>query len=173
MKILIAGAIAVVFAGLMVLVGCSAQPALAGPNGGDLVPIQDGSAYAELLANPDTGEVMVHTWDDDLATPKPIESEPITLGAGDESVELAPHPMDTDPAGMCSRFYGQADWARGGGVQNGWIHGGGVGGHQEFSWQHCWQAGRSHGPMWEEMGRHGHMGMGAGHGPGEHGPAHE
>jgi hypothetical protein len=35
----------------------------AGPNGGDLVPIQDGTAYAELLTNADTGGVLVNTWD--------------------------------------------------------------------------------------------------------------
>lgn len=160
----------VLLAGLFAIAGCSQtpeQPAAAGPNGGDLVPIKGGTAYAELLANADTGELMVHTWDKDLKTRRPIEREPITVGSGDKSVELTPHPMDSDPAGTCSRFYGEADWARGGGVRRGWMHGRGTGGHQEFAWQHCWQAGRGHGPMWEEMGRH--RRMGPGHGPGHHG----
>lgn len=75
--------------------------------------------------------------------------------------------MDTDPAGRCSRFYGQADWVRGGDIRNGWMHGGGIGDHAEFAWQHCWQAGRRHGHMWEEMGKH--RPMGPGPGPGHHG----
>ncbi len=166
-----------ILAGLMVLGGCSQtpqQPASAGPNGGDLVPIKGGAAYAELLANADTGEVLVNTWDKDLKTRRPIEKESITLGSGDKSAELTPHPMDTDPSGKCSRFYGEADWVRGGGIRNGWMHGGGVGDHHTFDWGRCWQAGRSHGRMWEEMGKHrrmgpGHMGGGPGHGPGHPG----
>lgn len=163
-------ALSTVFAAAFAVAGCSESSgpsATAGPNGGDLVPVNGGNAYAELLANADTGEVMVHTWDKDLKTPQPLNREPIILGSGDESVELTPHPMDTDPAGRCSRFYGQADWVRGGDIRNGWMHGGGVGGHAEFAWQHCWQAGRRHGRMWEEMGRHHHMG--GGHGPGHRG----
>lgn len=170
-----------ILAGLFAVAGCSQtqpQPASAGPNGGDLVPIKGGNAYAELLANADTGEVLVQTWDKDLKTRRPIEKEPITLGSGDKSVELTPHPMDSDPSGTCSRFYGRADWARGGGVHNGWMHGGGTGDHRTFDWNRCWQAGRSHGHMWEEMGLHRRMGPGRmggpGHGPGgpEHGPGH-
>lgn len=167
MKTLISGTTGVALAGLLLLGGCSERPASAGPNGGDLVPIKGGSIYAELLANADTGEVMVHTWDKDLKTPQPIESEPIIVGSGDKSVELAPHPMDSDPSGRCSRFYGKAEWVRGGGVHNGWMHGDGIGAHQEFAWERCWPAGRSHGHMWEEMGRHQHMG--GGHGHGDHG----
>lgn len=148
--------------------GCSRTPATsAGPNGGDLVAINDGAAYAELLANADTGEVMVHTWDKDLKTPRPVESAPITVGSGENTLELTPHPVASDPAGMCSRFYGNADWVRGGGVRNGWMHGGGAGDHKEFVWERCWQGGRTHGQMWEGMGEHRHMGPG--HGPGGHG----
>ena len=98
-----------------VMVGCGRTEPTApstGPNGGDVVPIKNGTGYAELLANADTGEVMVHTWDKDLKTPKPIEKEPITVGSGDNSAELIPHPTATDPAGRSSRFYGHAGWAR-------------------------------------------------------------
>ncbi|MBI2827193.1 MAG: hypothetical protein HYX69_21185 [Planctomycetia bacterium] len=151
-------------AGLMVA-GCSRTPASAGPNGGDLVPIKGGTAYAELLANADTGEVMVHTWDKDLKSRRPIEDEPITVGSGANTVELMPHPMDGDSAGACSRFYGEANWVRGGGVRDGWMHGGGAGDHKEFAWQRCWQGGRTHSHMWEDMGEHRHMGA-------EHGPHH-
>jgi hypothetical protein len=159
-----------VIASLIAIAGCSQtaiQPAPTGPNGGDLVSIKGGTAFAELLANADTGEVMVQTWDKDLKTRQPIDKEPITVGSGDRSVELMPHPMDTDPSGKCSRFYGEADWVRGGGVHSGWMHSKGTGGHTEFEWQRCWQAGRTHGHMWEEMGKHRHMGPG--HGPGHHG----
>lgn len=42
-----------------VLVGGCKQPAATapstGPNGGDVVPIKNGTAYAELLANPTPG----------------------------------------------------------------------------------------------------------------------
>lgn len=119
-------AIVTVFAAVLAVAGCSessGSSALAGPSGGDLVPIKSGTAYAELLANADTGEVLVNTWDKDLKTRQPIEQEPITLGSGDKSVELTPHPMDTDP-----------DWARGGGIRNGWMHGGGTGDHKQFDW---------------------------------------
>ena len=163
-------ALSTVFAAAFAVAGCSESSgpsASTGPNGGDLVPIKAGAAYAELLANADTGEVMVHTWDKDLKTPQPLNREPITLGSGDKSVELTPHPMDTDPAGRCSRFYGQADWVRGGDIRNGWMHGGGIGDHTEFAWQHCWQSGRAHSRMWEQMGRHHHMG--GGHGAGRQG----
>ena len=92
-----------VLVGLTAAAGCS-KPASEGPNGGDVVPIKGGGAYAELLANADTGEVMVNTWDQDLKTRQPIEDEQITVGSGENSVELAPQPMDTDPAGKSSRF---------------------------------------------------------------------
>jgi hypothetical protein len=168
-----------IFAGLFAVAGCSQTPqqsASAGPNGGDLVPIKGGAGYAELLANADTGEVRVDTWDKDLKTRRPIAKEPITVGSGDKSVELMPHPTDTDPSGTCSRFYGHADWVRGGGVHNGWMHGGGIGDHRTFDWSRCWQAGRTQGRMWEEMGEHRHMGpgrMGPGHGPGHQGSGGE
>lgn len=153
--------------------------AAAGPNGGDIVPLAEGDAYAELLANSDTGEVMVHTWDEGLKTAKPIKSEPLTLGSGDQSVELMPHPTSSDPAGYCSRFYGQADWVRGGGVQNGWMHQAGHAQHRrEFAWQQCWKGGENHDAMWTEMGQH-HRGGDMGHGPSDDdarhmpGPAHD
>ena len=148
--------------------------AKAGPNGGDIVPLADGDAYAELLANSDTGEVMIHTWDEDLKTAKPVKSEPLTLGSGDQSVELMPHPAPGDPAGYCSRFYGQSDWVRGGGVRHGWMHQAGHAQHrQEFDWKQCWKGGRGHDAMWTEMGQH-HRRSGMGHGrSGEHGgPSH-
>ena len=167
-------AIALVVSSAVIAGGCgrseNAVPA-AGPYGGDVVPVKGGAAYAELVANPDTGEVMVHTWDKDLKTRRPIEKEPITVGSGESVAELTPHPMDTDPAGTCSRFYGHADWARGGNVARGWMAMRGSE-KQSFDWRQCWQGGRAHGRMWEEMGDHRHMGSGHGGpmGPGHHGP---
>ena len=81
MKTIVAG---MIFIGLMAVAACS-RTAAAGPNGGDLVPIKGGTAYAELVSNADTGEVIVQTWDKDLKTLKPIEKEPIVVGSGDDS----------------------------------------------------------------------------------------
>ena len=166
----------VVLTGLFALAGCSQdvqQPAATGPNGGDMVAIKGGTAYSELLANADTGEVMLYTWDKDLKTRRPIEKQSITVGSGDNSVELMPHPMDTDPSGSCSRFYGEADWVRGGGVRHGWMHGGGTGDHRTFEWSRCWQGGHAHDQMWEEMGKHRRMGPGNMPGGKEHAPGHQ
>lgn len=103
-----------------------------------------------------------------------MERQTITMGSDDNSMELTPHPMDTDPSQSCSRFYGEANWVRGGGVRHGWMHGGGTGNHDTFDWRRCWQGGQSHGHMWEEMGKHrrmgqGHMPVGPEHGPGPKG----
>jgi len=153
---------------LIAVAGCSKtqqqskQPAAAGPNGGDLVPIKGGTAYAEVVGNADTGEVMVHTLDKDMKTSRPIEKEPITVGSGGNSVELRPQPMDTDPSETSSWFYGQADWMRGGSARHGWMQGRGTGDKQEFEWQRGWEAGRMH---WKEMGGHGGMGPGRESGP--------
>ncbi len=129
-------AIALVMSAGVFAAGCNRTEPTAqstGPNGGDVVPIKNGTAYAELLANPDTGELMVHTWDKDLKTPRPVEKEPITVGSGDNSVELMPHPTSTDPAGTCSRFYGHADWARGGTIRHGWMAMRGDGNQQDIA----------------------------------------
>lgn len=165
MKTLFAGLIAVM---VIVAAGC-AGTAAAGPNGGDVVAIKDGTAKAEVVSNPDTGEVLVQTYGEDLKTRQPIERQPITVGSGDNSVELTPVPVETDPPGTCSRFYGQAEWVRGGRMREGWMHGGGAGANrQQFAWEHGWEAGRTHSGMWEAMG--GHRRMGPGHGPGGRGP---
>lgn len=164
MKIFVAGMILV---GLIAVAACS-RTAAAGPNGGDVVPIKNGTAYAEVVSNANTGEVVVQTYDEDLKTRQPIEQQPITVGSDRNSVELTPYPTATDPPGTCSRFYGQADWVRGGDVRLGWMQGAAMGNRQEFAWQHGWEAGRMHGGMWEEMG--GHRRLGPGHAPGSRGP---
>lgn len=168
--------------GVIAFSGCTEQPAngpagapaTAGPNGGDLVPITltggGDPAWAELLANADTGELAVYTWDEDLESKQPIEEEPLVVGSGDNSVELMPHPAESDPSGRSSRFYGQAEWVKGGDIQHGWMHRDGAQDHREFDWERCWQAGRRHGPMWSEMREHHGMrhmgGMRGRHGPG-------
>ena len=164
MRTIVAG---VIVGGLLTAAGCS-RTAAAGPNGGDVVPIKNGSAFAEVVSNPDSGEVMVQTFDEDLKTPEPIDREPITVGSGENSVELTPYPTETDPPGTCSRFYGQADWVRGGSFREGWMQGRAMGARQEFGWQHGWEAGRAQRGMWEAMGEH--RRMGPGHGPGPGGP---
>ena len=145
-------------AGLMVgmLMVQSCSKAKAGPNGGDLVTLDDGKTNAEIMANSDTGEAMVHTWNQDLKSPQPVEAKPMTLGTDANSMQLAPYPLPSDPAGTCSRFYGRSDWLRGGTVQHGWLnHSGGASGRRNFEMNRGWQAGKSHGPMWSEMGGHG------------------
>lgn len=150
------------------------RQASAGPYGGDLVPLDDGKVYAEVLANQESGELMAHVWDKDLETPHPIPSEPITVGSDDSSTQLMPHPMPNDPAGTCSRFYGHADWVRGGGIRNGWLHTSAHAEHrQQFAWNRCWQGGRAHGAMWQEVQGHHRMGR-SGRGPhGGHNGGHE
>ena len=150
-------------ASLLLVASCSSARAAAGPNGGDVVPIQNGTVKAEVITNADTGEVMVHTWDPALKNHQPIDAQPMTLGSGESTVELMPHPLPSDPPGRCSRFYGQAEWVRGGGIERGWLRCcGGQGTREDFAWSHCWSGGRSHGQMWSEMGEH-RRGMG---GPG-------
>lgn len=150
----------------------SGRSAEAGPYGGDVVSIDKGAGYAELVANRDTGEVMVHTWDKDLTTARPVEAKPMTLGTAAGSIPLAPHPLSTDPSGYCSRFYGQADWMRGGDHHTGWLRmGDDAAARQDFQWKRCWEAGRSHGGMWDEMGEHRRMGPGMRFGEGRRVPA--
>ena len=148
---------------MMALQSCSATKA--GPNGGDVVQLNNSQAKAEVVANADTGEVMVHTWDQNLKNIQPIENKALTIGSGDQTIQLQPHPTASDPSGFCSRFYGQADWLRGGHVQNGWL-GGADQSRQEFAWNNCWKGGQTHGPMWSEMGMHRRGMMNGGRGPG-------
>lgn len=159
--------IALLLAG-MTLQSCSSKAEAAGPNGGDVVSLNNGQTKAEVMANADTGEMMVHTWDQNLKTSQPIENKPLTMGSGDQTIELQPHPIATDPSGKCSRFYGQADWLRGGGVHHGWMMGGIGQSRHEFDWNHSWMGGAAHGQMWGDMGEHrrGMMGHGSGGGMG-------
>lgn len=151
MKTLIAGAI---LAGLIASVGCDNPPREArvltaqGPNGGDLVSIADGTAYVEIMANADTGEVVAHVLGKDVENNLPITAEPITVGSGRNRVALTPKPSNADPSGASSRFLGQADWLRGGQVHRAWIQVSGTAGHQEFELRHGWDAGRLH---WQTM----------------------
>lgn len=143
----------------------SCSKAQAGPNGGDVVAMNDGKTSAEVLSNAESGEVMVHTWDNDLKSARPVEARPLTMGADDKQVQLEPHPLASDPPGYCSRFYGRAEWLRGGNMHHGWLgHSGAESGRMHFDWNRGWKAGGMHGGMWSGMGGHG-PGMGQG-GPG-------
>ena len=148
---------------MMTLQSCSSTQA--GPNGGDVVTMDNGQAKAEIVANADTGEVMVQTWDQDLKNSQPIEDTALTIGSGDQVIELEPHPTASDPGGSCSRFYGQADWLRGGQVRQGWLSGGTDQARHEFSWNNCWGGGAANDRMWKEMGEH-RRGMMGGSGAG-------
>jgi hypothetical protein len=144
---------------MMTFQSCSSTQT--GPNGGDVVTLTNG-AKAEIVANADTGEMMVHTWDQALKNSQPIENKALMMGNGDQTVELAPHPTASDPSGSCSRFYGQADWLRGGQVRQGWLGGGADQDRHEFSLNNCWGGGAANGAMWNEMGEHRRGMMGAG-----------
>ena len=166
-KVLTSAAIGMAFLLIMMtLQSCS--KAEAGPNGGDVVTLNNGQAKAEVLANADSGAVMVHTWDQNLKNSLPIENKPLVIGSGEQSIALQPHPTASDPRGFCSRFYGQADWLRGGRVHQGWLGSGTDQSRHEFAWNNCWRGGQTHGPMWNEMGEHrrGMMGRGPGAGLG-------
>lgn len=149
-----------VIAGVLLGLFWANKAGAAGPNGGDVVSL-GGDTNAEMLANSDSGEIMVHTWNRDLNSPKPIEATPLTLGSDEKTVRLDPHPVTSDPQGYCSRFYGQADWVRGGGVAHGWMsRAGNESQRSNFAWSRCWKAGGGHSQMWSEMGGHGGMGPG-------------
>ena len=139
----------------------------AGPYGGDLVSFDRGNAYAEVLTNAATGEAIVHTWEPGLKQSRPIATDPIVLGSGNERVTMMPYPAQTDPSGSCSRFYGPPDWLRGGSIHHGWLHWHGQGEPHQFAWGRCWDAGRAHGLVWHEMNEH--RRMGPGHGAEHHG----
>jgi len=153
----------VVLAALALVAACSGTAPI-GPNGGDVVAIKDGTVYAEIVSNPETGEVIVQTYDEDLATPRPIEHETIVVGTAGKTVELMPYPTIADGAGRSSRFYGQADWMRGGLARQGWMEGRSLGERREFEWKRSGDAGRARASMWEQMGPHRRMGQ-------EHGDA--
>src|SRR6266700_2227450 len=70
----------------MALQSCSSSKA--GPYGGDVVPLNNGQAKAEVVANADSGEVMVHTWDQGLKNNRPVESRPLVLGSGNQRLDL-------------------------------------------------------------------------------------
>jgi len=134
-----------------------------------VVAIQsEGGAKAEVVTSADTGEVMIHTWDSALKSPQPIDAQSMTLGSGEHLLELEPHPLVSDPQGRCSRFYGQAEWMRGGSIKSGWLRCcGNQGKRQDFALINCWASGRTHDGMWAEMGEHrrgmgGPMGSGMG-----------
>ena len=159
--------------GAALFVACNKASADVGPNGGDVVALPNTDAKAEVIGNADTGEVVVRTWDEELANPRPMPHESLVIGEGDRRLELTSHPMADDPQGRSSRFYGRAEWLRGGRVDNAWIECcGSEQGRERFGWSHGWEAGRRHGDLWREMREHGEgmrergMGMGMGTAPG-------
>ena len=146
----------------MFFIQACTDKAKAGPNGGDVVALSDGKTSAEVLANADTGEIMVHTWDHDLKSAHPVDARPLTIGADRKQLQLEPHPLASDPPGYCSRFYGRADWLQGGDVRHGWLSQSGIASERhDFQMTLGWKAGGLHGGMWSEMGGHG-PGMGSG-----------
>ncbi len=151
----VAGAYALGLAS-MVLLSCSIMQK--GPHGGAVVTLGSGDTKAEVVANGESGEVMVMTWGLDLQGSKAIKATTMTIGSGDSTATLQSCPMETDPPDLSSRFYGQADWLRKGHGGRGWLRDGGEqsGGMQEvrhkFSLGTCWRAGNRQDAMWKEAG---------------------
>lgn len=142
-------------------VACSRTTAQVGPNGGDIVPLPGTSAKAEVIGNPDTGEVVVRTWDESVRGSEPLSDTAIEIGRDSRSAQLLAEPMPTDPPGQSSRFYGRVEWLRGGDMDTSWLRCCGQQRGGEFRWTHGWEAGRRHGDTWTEMRGHAeHRGMG-------------
>lgn len=153
----------------LAVAACSPATPAVGPNGGDVVDVPTTDVKAEVIGNSDSGEVLVQTWDDELAAPEPLAAESLVLGEKNRQVELMPYPAATDPEGTSSRFYGRAEWLRGARMEEAWIE---CCGRQAerggFGWQHGWEAGRRHGEMWQELRGHHERMRGQGHRPGTH-----
>lgn len=133
-----------------------------GPYGGDLVPLGEG-AQGEVLANDETGEAVALIWDASLRHSHPIPDDPIVIGRGERTVTLRPHPRSDDPSGHCSRFYGQADWLKGGRSDHEWLEWNGHGMHHRFAGQGCWNSGPERRSLWHDLHHDG-----ASHGHGHH-----
>ena len=144
------------------LASCSADKATVGPFDGDVIAVMDGAVNAEVVTNAQTGEVLVQTWKPDSARRQAIPAAPISLGTASHVVVLAPHPIADDPPGESSRFYGQADWLRGGMFDHGWLRccGAGAGSANDgppserthvFWWTNCWNAGHKHPELWSDI----------------------
>ena len=146
----------VALAGTGLSISCSSSEALAGPLGGDVVPLEGGDVRAEVLANSESGEIVVRTWDEKTDEPRPIPARPLVVGEGARRVALEPFPLETDPRGLCSRFYGQADWVRNREFGAGWLAHGDADEsvRHAFTCRRCWEAGRQHAGSWGAMSRH-------------------
>lgn len=135
-----------------------------GPNGGTVVSLKDSHAKAEILANAESGMIIVYTWDLALKKSRPISYKPLMIGSGDETVKLLPYPTADDSSGYCSRFFGKADWLRGGNMSYGWLGGGMEQIEHNFNWNNSLSAGKTLSSLFDTMDNHqgGMMGDGTG-----------
>jgi len=147
---------------LMTLLSCTSMQR--GPYGGTVISLKSSHAKAEILADTASGAVLIYTWDIALKKNKPVHYKPFIIGSGDETVDLFPYPIAGDSTGYCSRFYGKAEWVRGGGMVYGWLGGGVEQVRHEFNWKNCLHAGKSLGSLFEKMDENkgGMMGNGSG-----------
>jgi hypothetical protein len=122
-----------------------------GPNGGTLVSLKNSNAKAEILADAGNGTVLIYTWEHALKKKRPISYKPLMIGSGNETVDLQPYPTVEDSAGYCSRFFGKADWLRGGHIRHGWLGGGMEQIRHGFNWKNCWRAGETLGSLFDKM----------------------
>jgi hypothetical protein len=147
---------------LTVVNSCSSMQQ--GPNGGTIVSLKNSNAKAEILANAESGMIIVYTWDLALKKSRAISYKPLTIGSGEETVNLLPYPTADDSAGSCSRFFGKADWLRGGNVSYGRLGGGMEQIAHNFNWNKGLSAGKNLSSLFKKMdgNQGGMMGDGSG-----------
>lgn len=134
---------------LTALISCSSTQR--GPNGGAIVSLKNSDAKAEILANAESGAVLIYTWDLALKNNQPVNYKLLIIGSGNVTVDLHPYPAADDSAGYCSRFYGKADWLRGGQMRYGWLGGDVEQIRHEFKWDICLRAGKSRSTLFEKI----------------------
>lgn len=80
----------------------------AGPHGGAMTDWGGGAYHVEFIVDHDKKEATVYIIGGDEKTPAPIKATSVHLVINDPMTEmdLAPMPLETDPAGTCSRFVG-------------------------------------------------------------------
>lgn len=137
---------------LMAFVSCSSMQR--GPNGGAVVSLKDSHAKAEILANAESGMIMVYTWDRALKKSQPISYKPLMISSGDQTVDLQPYPTADDSAGYSSRFFGKADWLREGEMKFGWLGGGIEQIKYNFNWNKSLSAGKTRDSLFNKMDNH-------------------
>ena len=83
----------------------------AGPHGGAIGEWGDGSFHVEFTVDHGKKQATVYVLGGDAKTPAPVKAAKLLLSINEPAfqVDLAPQPLDGEPAGSSSRFVGQHD----------------------------------------------------------------